>query len=164
MTPDRIEFEKLYPAGAGPVAVPAGLTDRITAAAVRDWRVRRTVRRAGWAAGAAAVLAAGWFAIPSANREVDRPVARVVDPFREADAALATLSRSAADRVTSATPSITPPAELIPTVVPVPAPPTLSELPDSARAALEPVTDTTTRAVGRFLKDLGSVAGARPGL
>jgi hypothetical protein len=164
MTPDRIEFEKLYPAGAGPVAVPAGLTDRITAAAVRDYRVRRTIRRASWSAGTVAILVAGWFAIPSANREVDRPVARVIDPFREADTALASLSRSAADHVTSATPSITAPAELIPTAVPVPAPPTLSDLPDSARTALEPVTDTTTRAVDRFLKDLGSVAGTRPGL
>ena len=164
MTPDRIEFEKLYPAAVGPVAVPPDLADRITVAAVRDYRVRRTVRRAGWTAAAAAVLVAGWLAIPSSDRSVERPVARLVDPFREADAAFVALSRSAADRVTSTAPSLDPAPDLVPTPVPLPTGPALSNLPDSARTALAPVTEPAARAVGRFLQDLGSVAGNRPGL
>jgi hypothetical protein len=155
MTRDRLEFEKLYPAGAGPVRMPAGLTDRITAAAVRDYRVRKITRRAGWTAAAAGVLVAAWFAIPSAHRETDRPVARMIDPFREADAAFATLSRSAADRVTSTVPTLPVTTGLIPPIEPVPAAPKLAALP-----AFEPLTDTATRAVGRFFRDLGAITKA----
>lgn len=153
---DRFEFEKLYPPAAGPGPLPPGLTDRITAAAVRDFRVRRAVQRTGWAAsGAAVLMVVGWLAWP--QPEVSKsggPVAKVVDPFREADSALASLSRTAADRVTSTGPALSAPIDLIPDPPPLPTTRTTSALP-----AFEPVTDTATRAVGRFFKDLSSVTG-----
>jgi hypothetical protein len=156
MTPDRFELEKLYPHPAGPGSLPPGLADRITAAAVRDFRVRRAVRRTAWTASAAAVLVlVGWLAWPRPDRSPQAdPVAKVIDPFREADSALASLSRSAADRVTSAGPALTGPIDLLPDPPPLPSTEATAALP-----AFQPVTDTATRAVGRFFKDLGSLTG-----
>src|SRR4029077_13687005 len=68
MRMDDREFEKLLQPAATPGPLPPSLADRITAAAVRDFRVQRPIRRAGWATVAGAVLIAGWFAIPSADR------------------------------------------------------------------------------------------------
>lgn len=159
MTLDPREFDRAL-AGPGPVAPPSGLADRITAAAVRDYKVRTFTRRVGWTAAAAVLLVGGWFAIPNAGPRPDggQPVAAVHDPIRSADSALTSLSRTAADRVTVALPTLTP-NSLLPAPVAVPAGPTVSTLPESTRTAFEPVTATAGRAFGRFLNDLGSATG-----
>ncbi len=167
MTPDSPEFERAL-SGPGPIPVPSGLADRITKAAVRDYKVRKFTRRAGWTGAVAAALIAGWFAIPNADRDPrpdlgGQPVAKVIDPFHEADSALASLSRSAADRVTSTVPSLPSRTDMFSAPVTVAAGPTVSDLPESARSAFEPVTAATSRAVGRFFQDLGSATGTARG-
>ncbi|HEY2784462.1 MAG TPA: hypothetical protein VGJ05_05750 [Fimbriiglobus sp.] len=167
MTPDSPEFERAL-TGPGPAPVPIGLADRISAAAVWDYKVRRFTRRAAWAGASFAAVIAVWFALPPAERTPrpdtgGPPMAMVIDPFREADTALASLSRSATDRVTSSAPVLPVSASIFPSPEPVTAGPSVSGFPETARAAFEPVTATASRAVGRFFQDLGSATGATRG-
>ena len=116
MTPERNEFDALFRSTAAPARLPPGLADRITAAAVRDFRYRRNVRRAGWATATCGILlVAGWLAWPAPRiAPHDSNMARMIDPFREADSAFASLSRSAADRVTSTAPVLPASVDILP--------------------------------------------------
>jgi hypothetical protein len=158
---------------AAPVAPApsAGLTERIVAAAVRDYRIRRARRRAALAL-AASVLVAGcaYLLLPT---RADAPVIaqtqppaleappRVADRVAAAGDALAALTRHAADQTVTPARHLVPPAESVswpraelPPAV-EPAVESLAEMPDAARSGFEPMANTTRRAVSLFLRDVG---------
>ncbi|MBX9582057.1 MAG: hypothetical protein K2X87_17265 [Gemmataceae bacterium] len=178
----RVRSAKLllavYPGRPAAVAVPSGLTDAILAG-VRADRHRRTVRR--WAGVAAGLAAAAAVVVWSPWKPADRPgveiterpptvepgPVRVAAELAKAGDALKEGSRAwvgpaaaapklfAALTETVAAPAVPPPPEVEPVRQ------SLAELPDAARAGLEPVTGSARKAWDRLLRDVGAVA-AKP--
>ena len=156
-------------------APPAGFADRVTTGALRQ-RQRRILAR--WTVGmtlAASVLAVAGLFVAGVFTDrtpevVNRPVPpAVVEPpaptnVREqlagAGAALESLTWETTEKAVGPTMALFDSATraTVPTPRPVPADdPTLAlaSLPDAARSSLDPVTNTTRRAVNRLLKDVG---------
>ena len=143
------------------VAVPSGFADRAFAAVVRD---RRSRRRQHWAAraGAAAVflVAVGLAADglrPRTRLELVEvaPVAPVApafaDPIGDARDAFASVTQRAGDAALAPTRNLLAGAgEQAEVTAPPPEVPT----PSVSVAVLDPLTDTTRRAVNLFLKDV----------
>ncbi|MBA4066495.1 MAG: hypothetical protein C0501_22865 [Isosphaera sp.] len=163
-----------------PVAAPPGLTDRIVSAVRADRRAqarRRVLAFAGGLAAAAAVALAAWLGRPADAPQPRAPdVAAGVPPavapepravpvrigeglskFGQAlrDTPIGIADASAAPRVlatlTDALTRRLDPAE-------EPTGTTLADLPDAARAGLEPVTGTAQKAFARLLRDVGGVS------
>lgn len=156
-------------------ALPAGFADRVTTGALRQ-RKRRV--QAQWAVGmtlAASVLAVAGLFVSGAftgrtPEVVNRPVLpAVVEPpaptkvreqLAEAGAALESLTWETTEKAVgptmalfdSATRATVPPPRPVPADDPTLA---LASLPNAARASLDPVTNTTRRAMNRLLKDVG---------
>jgi hypothetical protein len=130
-----------------PEPLPAGLADRITAAAVADFRFRRTVRfSVRGAACVAAVVIVGWLAWPSAAPTVVRRP--VVDPFRETTQVLTQAAHFELPTVTL--------PEGIALDLPEPPGEKLRSLQDTARRGLDPLAAPVTRAANRWARDFGS--------
>lgn len=180
-----------------PVLAPTpGFADRVTRAAVADFRRRRMLRRAarvGIGALAASLLVGTWFAsprspladrgafarwwpagvvrpvpVPEAPPAPDSTPDRQESPdsirgrFAEAGSAVVSLTRKATDD------TLAPALTLFTAPAPSPVrpgrpagelPEALTELPQAAKAGLEPLTNTAKRAVNLFLRDVGGAAG-----
>jgi hypothetical protein len=157
--------------------LPPGLADRITAAAMRDYRVRRRRRRAALTLAASVVIAGAAYLLLPANADApaivqSQPPApeapRVADRVADAGDALAALTRHAADQTVAPARHLVPPAESVswpsaelPPVVD-PAVESLAEMPDAARSGFEPMANTTRRAVNLFLRDVGFGQADKP--
>ena len=154
---------------AEPVASPTGFADRAFAAVVRDRRQRHRQRWAGRVGVAAALLLAVGLAAnglrPPAQIELVEvtPVAptpvTLADPIGDARDAFASVTQRAGEAALAPTRNLLagmsePPEAPAPAVeVPTPA---------ASVAVLEPLTDTTRRAVSFFLKDVRQLASANP--
>lgn len=163
------------------VAVPSGLTNAILAGVQRDLR-SRSRRRAfafvGGFAAAAAFAIAVWFNQPKANEFVKQepvptPIPNVPSPAppMRVNEELA----KAGDAILESSRTITEPASSAPKVFAAltdrlfntpagagaidfgPASRSLSEIPDAARAGLEPVTGTAQKAFNRLLRDVSAM-------
>lgn len=159
------------------VALPAGLAFSILAAVRADRRARqrrRVFAMVGGLAAAAAILVAVWIGWPKSDEMVKQeptptPVppqapihlqhelAKAGDALRESSHAL-TEPAAAAPRVFAAltdsllrTPANPMDAQL------EPARKSLAELPEAAKAGLEPVTGTAQKAFARLLHDVGGM-------
>lgn len=163
---------------------PSGSTGRIVAAAVRDRRSRRRLRLVGAALATSLLLVGMAYLLrptPTEKHEFVHvpptpPVVpeahppRVSDRFAEAGSALVAITNRAKEQTVNPTRSLFPPAESI--AVPMagtlpgiePAAESLAGMPEAARSGMEPVTDTTRRAVNLFLRDIGLGPPARPKL
>ena len=170
------------------VRLPADFADRVVVATVRDGRRRRT-RRVAWQSAVAALAASVIAAVVIGRAEwdpIERPVAHTrptatataptTEPVRLAEArppvrmtaelsgvgdALAALSRRTADG------AFGPAQTLIPGDPPDPPAPRpesadLAGVPDAARSGLAPLTGSAERAFHLFMRDVGSVAQAKP--
>jgi hypothetical protein len=150
-------------------------------AAIRAAARFRRVRRAKWASGLAAVLAlgatGGWavfahhapppppvpIATPAAELQLSPPTTpKLGESFAEAGEALASLSRSTADKAVGPTRSLVAsteafrlPAPKAVTPVVDPAAQSLAAVPSAAKASLEPLASNTRRAFALFLRDTG---------
>jgi len=154
-------------------ALPVGFADRVTTGALRQ---RRQGILAKWTAGlslAASVLAAvGLFVsgtfdgrkpevaiVPERSVVAERPTPpKVGDQLAEAGAALESLTRETTEKAVAPTRALLDSAARLPAPTPEPAEaPTLAfaSLTSAARTSLNPVTNTTRRAMTRFLKDVG---------
>jgi hypothetical protein len=168
----------VYPARPANPAVPSGLTDAILAGVRADRRKRVLRPWAGAAAGlAAAVAVVVWSPWnPTADRPdvlVERPpvvepppvrvaaeLAKAGDALKEGslawvEPAAAAPKLFAALTESVAAPIVPPPPEVEPVRQ------SLAELPDAARAGLEPVAGSARKAWDRLLRDVGAVA-AKP--
>ena len=178
----RVRAAKLllavYPAPANTVAVPSRMAETILAG-VRADRRSRVVRRwvgvvGGLAAAVALVVWSPWQQVADRPEVAERPP--VVEPERppppvrvgaelaKAGEALKEGSRAwvepaaaapklfAALTETVAAPAVPPPPSV------EPARQSLAELPDAARAGLDPVTGSAQKAWNRLLRDVGAVA------
>lgn len=156
-------------------AVPTGFADRTTAAAVRDYRRRQRVRwaaRSGGLAVAASVLLVAWthFSRPQTDHRppvvhhgLPQPAVPPVPVGRslsEAGSALVSLTKKAADDTLGPALNLFAAGdrpdrgrESPPDVQP------LADVPEAARAGLEPVANTAKRALNLFLRDVGGAAG-----
>jgi hypothetical protein len=161
-----------------PVAAPPGLTDRIVSAVRADRRSRarrRVLAFAGGLAAAAAVVLAVWLGRPTDAPPVAPDVAVNVPPavapkpqpapvrigeglskFGQAlrDTPVGLPDPADAGRVfATLTDALTRP------MAPADGAPgsALADLPDAARAGLEPVTGTAQKALARLLRDVGGV-------
>lgn len=171
-------------------SVPPGLTDAVLSA-VREDRYARIRRRSYlWTTGvivaiAASLLFLSWFTSPVPEPIVPvpfrpeahvqpkppeapepRPV-RIGDELSKVGQALREASKPITEPVGAApqiivklTDTLTRP--IAPTPAFEPARKSLVELPDAARAGLEPITGTAQKAFSRFLRDVGSVQVSRP--
>lgn len=172
----------VYPA-APAVVVPSGFADAVLAGVRADRRKRAALRVVGAVAGLAAAVAlvvwSPWTpAAPNKPELVERPPVVESQPERvppvrfgeklaEAGGALKASSKAWAEPVAAApklfaalTETVaTPAAPPAPEVQPVRA--SLAELPDAARAGLEPVTGSAQKAWKRLLRDVGAVS-AKP--
>lgn len=156
------------------IPTPNGLADRVTAAVV----ARPRWLWAKWLTGSVLVLgltAAGVIgyavlatpdAVPApapppvvARPETSAP--RIGDTLSEAGDVLAKLSRSAAEKATPPRALFSPVETVkLPTARPMesdvqPAADTLASVPAAARSGLEPMTNSTRRAINLFLRDTG---------
>jgi hypothetical protein len=167
-----------------PPPAPVELASRLTDAAVWDFgsrRRRRVVGRAAGAALAASVLVGGFLFFrptPAAIEVVEvpprvsptpteAPPPRVADKFADAGQALAALTRKATDQTITPTRQLLPPAEAmtfstgdVPGVEP--AAESLAGVSGAARSGLEPMANTTKRALNLFLRDVGIAAPQKP--
>lgn len=156
-------------------ALPTGFADRVTASALRQRR-RRIL--AQWtvglslAASVVAVVGLGLSGVfdkgrvpefatrPVASPVPQTPVPMVREQLAEAGAALAELTRETTGKAVGPTMALLDSAARVTAVTarPVPADdPTLAlaSLPNAARSSLDPVTNTTRRAMNRMLRDVG---------
>lgn len=163
--------------------VPSGFADRILAS-VRDDRQAQVRQRTFLvatglgAALAASLLLVGWLnRSPKAISEhpgnnmvqaapETRPV-RIGDEFSKVGQAILGSSRPITEPVGRAPEMFSHLANsLTPSAAPAedfePARRSLTELPDAARASLEPVTDTAQKAFSRLIRDFGAVQVNRP--
>ena len=164
--------------------VPSGFADAVLVGVRADRRKRAALRVVGAVAGLAAAVAllvwSPWTpatpnkpelverppVVPEPERERVPPV-RFGEKLAEAGGALKASSKAWAEPVAAApklfaalTETVaTPAAPPAPQVEPVRA--SLAELPDAARAGLEPVTGSAQKAWNRLLRDVGAVA-AKP--
>lgn len=132
---------------------PAGLSERIAAAAVRDYRVRK-IRRVVTRSMAivAVVFMVGWMIKPKpAPDEIARRP--IINPLTETNQLFASTARKVdvpiirlPDLVSVELPSMEPSRQLM-------------MIPDRARSSIEPVTSTMSRAANRWRKDFGSAIG-----
>jgi hypothetical protein len=173
-------------------AVPPGLTDAILSAVREDRYARIRRRSYQWTTGVIVALAASialltWLLSPDprplefdgprpsdmTNKQPTPQVApeprpvRIGDEFSKMGQALRETSKPITEPVGAApqiivklTDTLTRP--IAPTPAFEPARKSLVELPDAARAGLEPITGTAQKAFSRFLRDVGSVQVSRP--
>ncbi len=157
---------------AEPVAAPTGFADRAFVAVVRDRRQRQRQHWAGRVGVAAALLVAvGLTAdglLPRPKIELVElvevtPVAPLLvtpaDPIGDVRDALASVTQRAGEA------ALAPTRNLIAGMAePVEPPPPMVEVavPSASVAMLDPLTDTTRRAVSFFLKDVRQLAAADP--
>ena len=167
-----------FPPRPVPVAVPSGLADRVLVGVRADRRRRSVARIVGIAAGLAVAVA---LVVWSPWRATDGPEVVVVPPKTEpagppiqvgkelarAGMALKEGSQAFVEPVTAApklfaalTETVTAPV-VPPSPSVEPARQSLADLPDAARAGLEPVTGSARKAWNRLLRDVGAVA-AKP--
>jgi hypothetical protein len=166
----------------------AGFVDGVTRTAVRDYRRRTAVRwtvRTGVGALAAAVLI-GWLVLPTsdssptANKDSqkdvpvpilpdaktyarqDPPAETIRGRISEAGSAVVSLTRKATDDTLTPARNLfaTPAPRVNPKQPAIELPDPLAEMPQAARAGLEPLADTAKRAVNLFLRDVGGVTGS----
>jgi hypothetical protein len=157
--------------------LPAGFADRVTTGALRQRRQRVLARwTAGLTLAASVLVAVGLFATgvltgrqPEVSIAPDRPTIplspaavtpppRVADQLAEAGAALESLTRETTEKAVAPTRALFDTATRPPEPAPEPpAPPVLelASLTSAARTSLDPVTNTTRRAMTRLLKDVG---------
>jgi len=155
--------------------LPAGFADRVTTGALRQRRQRILAQwTAGLSLAASVLVAVGLFAsgvFDGRNPEVaivpERPAVaarpapappKVGDQLAEAGAALESLTRETTEKAVAPTRALLDSAARLPAPAPEPADaPTLefASLTSAARTSLDPVTNTTRRAMTRFLKDVG---------
>jgi hypothetical protein len=145
------------------VVVPSGFAIRVTRAAVRDRLRQRTLVWAGRVAIAASLmLGIGLTLRPKPAAEVvvrPEPVAPLNTTFRDAGAALVSLTVKTTDETIAPAKTLFAPPPLPPVRPPVPE--SVPNIPDSAKASLEPFADTARRAVNLFVRDVGGAAGVR---
>ena len=171
-----------------PVPLPAGMTDAILSAAREDRYARVRRRTYAVATGVLVALAASfllvaWLTKPEPQPPVPvrapdmakdqppvapepRPV-RLGDELSKFEQALRGTPKPITEPVGTApqvlaklTGTLTRPAE--PAAEFEPARAALAELPDAARAGLEPVTGTAQKAFSRLLRDVGAVQVSKP--
>jgi hypothetical protein len=175
--------------GTGSVAVPPWLSGAIIAGINEDRRARsrrRTFAMVGGLAAAAAIVIAIWATsgreqgemarqepapAPDPSRPSDpepRPI-RVNDELAKASDALRDSSRVFAEPLESApkilgglTDTLFKPATLTVSADLDPARQSLAEIPDAARAGLEPVTGSAQKALDRLLRDISGMQPAKP--
>jgi hypothetical protein len=145
--------ERFLNESSRPAIPPAGLAERISAAAVRDYRVRKIRRVATRSTAIAiAVVALGWMVKPkpASNGIVHRPI---INPLTETHQLFASTARKVdvpsirlPDLSSMELPSLEPSRELM-------------MIPDRAKTSIEPVTGTMSRAANRWRKDFGSAFG-----
>lgn len=154
---------------AEPVAAPTGFADRAFVAVVRDRRQQQRQRWAGRVGVAAALLFAVGLAAdglrprPHVELVVVTPVAPTpvtpADPLGDVRDALASVTQRAGETALAPTRNLlagmTETVEVTPPVVEVP-------MPSASVAMLDPLTDTTRRAVNFFLKDVRQLSAADP--
>jgi hypothetical protein len=152
--------------------VPAGFADRVAA----QWTARvRCVRRVKWTTAAAMLIGlttvGGYFALRTpeppvvvAPLPVDPPTVptpKLSDSLSEMGEALAAVSRDTAEKASgprSLFGSVDKLRLPVPTAVApdvTPAAQSFASVPASARASVEPLTNSTKRAIGLFLRDTG---------
>jgi hypothetical protein len=158
MTPDQPTFDDALAAWRSDAVPSPDLAGRIAKAAVADIRLRRRVRTvARTAAGVTAVVALGltvWLN-HSAEDKLTASTTTLPDPFRTSNRLFAAAAKS----VTSDVPSVNVPETIrieTTSYYRPPEPDRLLALPDAARAGVEPVSAPTSRAMNRFVKDLGA--------
>jgi hypothetical protein len=172
-------------AAPGGFPIPSSLTDGILSAVREDRHTRIRRRSYAVAVGVAVALAAslllvGWLGkaptpepfVPEQASDVahvapePRPV-RIGDEFAKVGQALLGSSRPITEPVAGAPRAL---AGLTDVLTRPPAPGTefeparksLAELPDAARAGLEPVTGTAEKAFARLMRDIGAVQVSKP--
>jgi len=175
------------PADRSPPQGFADRVARAAVADFRRRRLLRRASRVGSGALAAGLLIAAWFAYPrsvhpgrapSADSTATprppavRPVAGLTPPGQPADSirgqigeagsAVAALARKATDETLEPARNLLAarPHPRAPAAKPAAdVPEALTELPDAAKAGLEPLANTAKRAVNLFLRDIGGAAG-----
>ncbi|MEO2091846.1 MAG: hypothetical protein ABGY75_20525 [Gemmataceae bacterium] len=151
-------------------AVPPGFAERVA----ERWAARvRFVRRVKWATAAAAILvltsAGGYYALRTPEPPVavapppvePTPMPKLSDSLSEMGEALAAVSRDTAEKASGPRSlfgsvdklRLPVPAAVAPDVTP--AAQSLASVPASAKASVEPLTNSTKRAIGLFLRDTG---------
>jgi hypothetical protein len=136
-----------------PTAPPDGLAERITAVAIQDYRVRKVRRVVGRSSAIIAVVfVVSWMAWPkpTSNNVATRPI---LNPLTESNQLFASTARKV-DVPTFRIPELM--SMELPSVEPSK---NLMAIPDRAKASVEPVTSTMTRAANRWRKDFGSAFG-----
>src|SRR5262245_12390648 len=174
-------------AAAREIPVPPGLTDAILSAVHEDRYARIRRRSYAWTIGigvavAASLLLVGWLTrtppqplvplpfVPAPDTThvapEPRPV-RIGDEFSKLGVALRGSSKPITEPAAAApqmfgqlTDALTRP--VAPAAEFEPARRSLAELPDAARAGLEPVTGTAQKAFSRLLRDVGAVQVNKP--
>lgn len=173
-------------------AVPPGMTDAILSAVREDRFARIRRRSFAVAGGIAVAIAASvillnWFTSPAPELFVPAPAppmvhrqpapnppeapeprpVRIGDEFSKLGQALRGTSKPITEPVGAApevlvklTDTLTRPVAPAPEFEP--ARKSLAELPDAARAGLEPITGTAQKAFSRLLRDVGSVQVSKP--
>ena len=154
---------------AEPVAAPSGFADRAFVAVVRDRRQRLRQRWAGRVGVAAALMVAVGLTAdrlrPGPRIElvevtpVAPPPVTPADPLGDVRDALASVTQRAGEAALAPTRNLL--AGMTETVE-VPTPPVEVAVPSASVAMLDPLTDTTLRAVSFFLKDVRQLAAADP--
>lgn len=150
--------------------VPAGFADRVA----DRWAARvRFVRRVKWATAAAVTLGltsvGGYFALRTPESPVvvapppveSVPSPRLSDSLSEMGEALAAVSRDTAEKASGPRSlfgsvdklRLPVPAAVAPDVTP--AAQSFAAVPSSAKASVEPLTNSTRRAISLFLRDTG---------
>ena len=150
-----------------PTAAPTGFADRAYVAVVRDRRHRHRQRWAGRVAVAAALLlgvglaADGLRPRPPVELVAVTPVAPLPvtppDPLGDVRDALASVTQRAGEAALAPTRNL---LAGIAEPVEVPAPAVEVPVPSASVATLDPLTDTTRRAVSFFLKDVRQLSEA----
>ena len=166
--------ERLCPAcrlvallGGEPVTVPGGFADRAFVAVVRDRRQRQRQRWAGRVGVAAALLlgvglaADGLRPRPPVEFVAVTPVTPLpvtpADPLGDVRDALASVTQRAGETALAPTRNLL--AGIVEPVE-VPTPAVEVSVPSASVAMLDPLTDTTRRAVSFFLKDVRQLSEA----
>jgi hypothetical protein len=189
---DRIRAARLLltalAESADPFPISVGLTDAILSG-VRAGRRRIVRQRAAFAIGglavAATVVAVWWLGGPRPVEPTGQPDVvrtqpvpptpparqpiRINDQIARAGEALRDSSRTITDPATSGPKvfaSFTNALTKLPVTTVVgdlePARRSLAEIPEAAKAGLEPVTESAQKAFNRLLKDVGSVSPGKP--
>ena len=158
MTPEDRMFDDALAVWKRTARPSNDLTTRIAHAAVSDFRFRRrvriTTRVAGGTVAVMAVAFAVWFNGKS-NERIELANRPIVNPFRETSNLLTTVTKT----LTSESPTIPTPEPLHwETTASVPAldADRYKTIPEAARTGIEPVTQPVTRAMSRFVQDMGT--------